>query len=71
MNRRNLLAGLAGIFAGGLAPAAIGSGVLMPVRRTLVYGLPGYPAPPWTPMSANLWYYSDGSGFQGGEVNRS
>lgn len=33
MNRRDILTGLAGIFAAGFAPAAVGSGVLMPVRR--------------------------------------
>jgi hypothetical protein len=33
--RRTLLAGLAGIFAAGYAPASVGSGVLMPVRRIM------------------------------------
>lgn len=33
MNRRNALSGLAGILAAGFAPAAMGSGVLMPVRK--------------------------------------
>lgn len=31
--RRNFLGGLAGIFAAGFAPAAIGPGVLMPTRK--------------------------------------
>ena len=32
MNRRNFLQGIAGILAAGVAPAIIGSGILMPVR---------------------------------------
>lgn len=36
MNRRNFLGGMAGILAAGFAPAAIGSGVLMPARKILV-----------------------------------
>lgn len=33
MNRRNLLGGLASILATGFAPAAVGSGILMPIRK--------------------------------------
>jgi hypothetical protein len=33
MQRRSLLGGLAGCLAAGFAPAAIGSGILMPVRK--------------------------------------
>lgn len=33
MQRRSLLAGLAGCLAAGFAPAAIGSGILMPVKK--------------------------------------
>jgi hypothetical protein len=33
MQRRSFLSGMAGILASGFAPAAIGSGVLMPVRQ--------------------------------------
>lgn len=36
IRRRSVLGGLAGILASGFAPAAIGSGVLMPVRRIVV-----------------------------------
>ncbi len=32
MNRRGFLKGLAGIFAAGVAPAVVGSDILMPVR---------------------------------------
>lgn len=39
MNRRGFLGGLAGIFAAGFAPAAIGSGVLMPVRKVALPAL--------------------------------
>jgi hypothetical protein len=35
MDRRVFLTGMAGILASGFAPAAIGSSVLMPVRRPL------------------------------------
>lgn len=35
MHRRAIIGGLAGILAGGFAPAAIGSGVLMPIRKIL------------------------------------
>jgi hypothetical protein len=38
--RRGFLAGLSGILAAGFAPAAIGSGVLMPVRKIVA---PGHP----------------------------
>lgn len=31
--RRNFLKGIAGILAAGVAPAAIGSGILMPIRQ--------------------------------------
>lgn len=34
--RRGFLGGLAGVLAAGFAPAAIGSGVLMPVRKIAV-----------------------------------
>jgi hypothetical protein len=36
LKRRAFLGGLAGILAGGVAPAAIGSGILMPVRRLVL-----------------------------------
>lgn len=44
MNRRNFITGMAGILASGFAPAVIGSGVLMPVRKIFV--------PP--PLSINM-----------------
>jgi hypothetical protein len=36
VNRRGFLGGLAGILAAGVAPAAVGSQILMPVRRIAV-----------------------------------
>jgi hypothetical protein len=36
MKRRTLLAGLAGIFASGIAPGVASSGVFMPVRKIIV-----------------------------------
>ena len=47
MQRRTLLAGLAGILASGLAPASIGSQILMPItplrpKRWLVPEAPGW-----------------------------
>lgn len=36
MNRRGFIGGLAGILAAGHAPASIGSGVLMPVKKVWV-----------------------------------
>jgi hypothetical protein len=35
MNRRGFLGGLASILAAGVAPAAVGSGILMPVRQLI------------------------------------
>ena len=53
INRRSLIAG---ILASGFAPAAIGSGVLMPVIvRPLVYGTPGF-AVPYVRMEGLTWY---------------
>lgn len=46
MNRRGFLGGLAGILAAGVAPAAVGSSIIMPVRsivRTPPMGIIG----PW------------------------
>lgn len=36
MQRRSFLAGMTGILASGIAPAAIGSGILMPSRKIIV-----------------------------------
>ena len=36
MDRRGFLRGMSGILASGIAPAVIGGGVLMPVRRILM-----------------------------------
>jgi hypothetical protein len=36
MSRRRFLKGIAGILAAGVAPAAIGSGVLMPIKKLWV-----------------------------------
>lgn len=36
MNRRGFITGMAGILAGGVAPAFIGSSILMPVRKLIV-----------------------------------
>lgn len=36
MNRRGFLRGIAGILAAGVAPAVIGSNILMPVRKILL-----------------------------------
>lgn len=38
MTRRGFLAGMAGILAAGVAPAVIGSGILMPVRQAPAIG---------------------------------
>jgi hypothetical protein len=35
LSRRGFLGGLAGILAAGVAPAAVGSGILMPVRQVI------------------------------------
>lgn len=40
--RRNFLKGLAAILAAGVAPAAIGSNILMPVRKLWTYPAGGY-----------------------------
>jgi hypothetical protein len=48
--RRGFLGGLAGVLAAGFAPAAIGSGVLMPVRKIV--------APSYTDVSVSLARYS-------------
>jgi hypothetical protein len=50
MNRRNLLAGLAGILAAGFAPAAIGSGVLMPIRQLSM------PRDAWLQRVPPIWF---------------
>lgn len=42
MQRRSLLAGLAGCLAAGFAPAAVGSGILMPVRKIVMPTLDQY-----------------------------
>jgi hypothetical protein len=49
--RRNFLTGLAGILASGFAPAAVGSGVLMPVRKV------------WTPRWVGMDFGSDSWGM--------
>jgi hypothetical protein len=36
MNRRGFLTGMAGILAAGVAPAAVGSNILMPIRQIAV-----------------------------------
>ena len=48
MNRRGFLQGLAGILASGVAPAAIGSNVLMPIRKLWTP-----PAMAWTAFVEN------------------
>lgn len=55
MNRRNLLGA---ILATGFAPAAIGSGVLMPIRRPMVYGTPGL----------SIWPPIQSFGFEVGDI---
>lgn len=35
MNRRGFLTGMAGILAAGVAPAAVGSNILMPIRQII------------------------------------
>lgn len=48
MNRRRFLRGIAGILAAGVAPAAVGSGVLMPIKTL------------WTPPVNTLDDYEEG-----------
>lgn len=48
--RRSFLTGLAGILASGVAPAAVGSSVLMPVRKIVrAYRVPEYIEFEWHP----------------------
>lgn len=58
MNRRGFLKGLGGIFAAGVAPAVVGSDILMPVRKLVVPDddLTFYEQPIWIDQVRNpMW----------------